>query len=70
MFVTIEDEDGDMQLILWPHVFARGRRALGSRIILVHGTVSRYDGTTNAATARIEAVRKHIPLPTFGAKWQ
>ena len=38
VFVTIEDEEGDVQLILWPDVFARCRRALGGRIILARGT--------------------------------
>ena len=40
VFVTIEDEVGSVQLILWPRVFARHRRALGSQVILVHGVVS------------------------------
>ena len=30
VFVTIEDETGDVQLILWPRVFARCRRVLGN----------------------------------------
>ena len=30
IFVTIEDETGDVQIILWPRVFARCRRDLGS----------------------------------------
>ena len=44
VFVTIEDEEGDVQLILWPTVFARRRRQLQSRIILARGVVSRWDG--------------------------
>ena len=42
VFVTIEDETGDVQLILWPKVFARYRRALGNQVILVRGKVSRW----------------------------
>ena len=63
VFVTIEDEEGDVQLILWPKVFARYRRALGSRVILVQGTVSRYDGTTNVIASRVQAVKTRVPLP-------
>ena len=46
VFVTIEDETGDVQLILWPRVFARCRRVLGNQVILAKGRVSRWDGTT------------------------
>ena len=37
VFVTIEDETGDVQLILWPRVFARCRRVLGNQVILARG---------------------------------
>ncbi len=40
-FATIEDESGDVPLIVWPLVFARQRRALRSRVLLVRVTVSR-----------------------------
>ena len=46
VFVTIEDETGDVQLILWPKVFARCRRTLGNQVILAKRRVSRWDGTT------------------------
>ena len=51
VFVTIEDETGDVQLILWPKVFARRRGELGSQVILVRGVVSRWDGTTNVVVS-------------------
>ena len=63
-FVTIEDEEGDVQLIIWPKVFARYRRALGSRVILARGTVSRYDGTTNVIASHIQVVPTRVPLPS------
>ena len=63
VFVTIEDEEGDVQLILRPHVFARCRRALGGRIILARGAVSRHDGTTNVIASHVEAVPTRVPLP-------
>ena len=31
VFVTIEDESGDVQLLLWPRVFARSRQACAGR---------------------------------------
>ena len=56
MFVTIEDETGDVQLILWAKVFARRRRELGSLVILVRGVVSRWDGTTNIVVSDVQRV--------------
>ena len=64
VFVTIEDEEGDVQLILWQKVFARHRRALGSRVILAQGVVSRYDGTTNVIVEHIQAIPTRVPLPS------
>ena len=64
VFVTIEDEEGDVQLILGPRVFARCRRALGSRVVLARGVVSRWDGTTNVVVSRVERVDTGVPMPT------
>ena len=44
VFVTLEDETGDVQLILWPRVFTRHRGELKSNVLLVKGVVSRWDG--------------------------
>ena len=64
VFVTIEDEEGDTQIILWGQVFARYRRVLGSRLLLVTGTVSRYDGTANVIATRVQALPTRVPLPS------
>ena len=64
VFVTVEDETGDVQLILWPRVFARFRRELESRLIVAHGTVSRWDGTTNVIVSRLERLGTRAPLPS------
>ena len=48
VFVTIEDEEGDTQLIVWPPVFERCKRQLRSQVILARGTVSRWDGTATS----------------------
>ena len=64
VFVTLEDETGDVQLIVWPHVFARYRREIGGSLILVHGAVSRHDGTTNVMVTRVERIRTRATLPT------
>ena len=63
VFVTIEDETGDAQLILWAKVFARCRRSLGSQVILVRGVVSRWDGTTNIVVSDVQRVDTGVPMP-------
>ncbi len=63
VFVTIEDEEGDVQLILWPTVFARRRRQLQSRIILARGVVSRWDGTTSLVVSDLQAIDPQVSMP-------
>ena len=63
VFVTIEDETGDVQAVVRPEVFARCRRALSNPLIIVSGRIDRWDGTTNLAAERVEAVGADIPLP-------
>ena len=63
VFVTIEDETGDVQIILWPHIFARHRRAMGSRVLLARGVVSRWDGTTNVIVSHVRPIDAHVPMP-------
>ena len=63
VFVTIEDETGDVQLILWPRVFALCRARLRSRVIQATGQVSRWDGTTNIVVSGIETIDTRVPMP-------
>ena len=55
MFVTIEDEFGDIQIILWADVFARHSRELDSQVIEVSGVISKWDGTTNVIVSSLRA---------------
>ena len=63
VFVTIEDETGDVQLILWPRVFARCHRALGNQVILARGRVSRWDGTTNVIVSGVGRIGTKVTMP-------
>ena len=56
VFVTIEDETGDVQLIVWPKVFARYKRELGNHVLLARGMVSRHDGTTNVTLSSVRTL--------------
>ena len=63
VFVTIEDETGDAQVILWPQVFRENRRQLGSQVLLVRGTVSRWDGTANVIASNVRGIHPRVPMP-------
>ena len=63
VFVTIEDEAGDVQLILWRDLFAGRRREIGSQVVEVAGRVSRWDGTTNVTATDLRAVPSGIAMP-------
>ena len=63
VFVTIEDETGDVQVIVWHDLFARRRRELRSQAVEVTGRVSRWDGTTNVIATELRAVRSGVVMP-------
>ena len=63
IFVTIEDETGDAQAILWPHIYKRYRRELGSQVVLIAGEVSRWDGTSNTIVSEVRALRSGVRMP-------
>ena len=64
VFVTIEDETGDVQALIRPPVFTRYRRTLSSPLIIISGRIDRWDGTTNITADQIQAIGADIPLPS------
>ena len=63
VFVTIEDETGDVQFILRPRVFARHRGELRNNVLLVKGVLSRWDGTTSVVVSDLRRVDTGVPMP-------
>ena len=63
VFVTIEDETGDVQVIVRHNLFARRGRELGSQVVEVTGRVSRWDGTTNVTAMGLRAVPSGVTMP-------
>ena len=47
VFMTLEDETGLIPLAVWPAEWERLKGALGHRLVLVEGQVSRRDDTLN-----------------------
>ena len=64
VFLTIEDETGDVQIIVWSDLFSRRRRELGSQVVEVTGRVSRWDGTTNVIATDLRAVPSGVSMPS------
>lgn len=63
IFVTIEDEEGDVQVILWPRVYERYRREMANDLVLLRGVVDRWDGTTNVIVSEVQALEAAMPMP-------
>lgn len=53
-FLTLEDESGQVNIIVWENVGAAQRRALlDSRLLEVHGELQRQDGVTHLIARRL-----------------
>jgi error-prone DNA polymerase len=63
VFVTIEDETGDTQVIVGADVFARRHRELRSQVIVVTGRISTWDGTVNVIATDVRAVDSGVTMP-------
>ena len=63
VFVTMEDETGDVQVIIWRDLFAKRRRELRSQVVEVTGRVSRWDGTTNVIATDLRAIQSSVAMP-------
>lgn len=69
-FITLEDEEGQIPLILWPSVYEQFRQKTRETFLLVYGTVSRKQGTLNIIVKRIGTIqdfyRKHQQIGSHG----
>ncbi len=55
VFMTLEDETGIANAIVWPKVLERYRAiVMGARFVIVHGQVQKADGVTHVVIRRIE----------------
>ncbi len=55
VFMTLEDEGGVANVIVWPKVFERDRAiVLGARFVLVHGRLQNENGVIHVVADRLE----------------
>jgi error-prone DNA polymerase len=53
-FLTLEDETGVVQMVVWPDLCVRQRKELlGSRLLIVDGRWDKADGVSNLIATRL-----------------
>ena len=67
VFLTIEDETGVVNIVVWPKVFARERPlVMGARLVLVRGRIQRSDGVTHLVADGFEDRTRDLDLLADG----
>ncbi len=55
VFMTIEDETGIANAVVWPHVLERMRKiVMGARLVVVHGRVQRHEDIIHVVAEQLE----------------
>ena len=63
-FITLEDETGIANLVVWPDVFEAQRRiVMGARLMVVHGVIQRDED--DHPRRRPQARGRHAYAPPF-----
>ena len=65
IFMTLEDETGVVNVVVWPDVLEKFRRVvLGGRLVMVRGWVQRAGETVHLVAARLEDLSRWLDLLT------
>ena len=65
IFMTLEDETGVVNVVVWPNILEKYRRAiLGARLALVQGKVQRVGEIVHLVAARVEDLTHWLDLLT------
>tara|TARA_B100000787_G_C16109885_1_gene257581 strand:- start:214 stop:636 length:423 start_codon:yes stop_codon:yes gene_type:complete len=69
IFITLEDETGTVNVIVWRKLFELSRRAvITARLLRVTGTLQRADGVTHVIAQNIEDISQmldHLVTPVL-----
>ena len=61
IFITLEDETGTVNVIVWRKLFELNRRAvIAARLLRVTGTLQRADGITHVIAQNIEDISQML----------
>ena len=62
LFLTLEDETGNMNVIVWKDKVERFRQAiLGSRLLLIKGTIEREHKVVHVVAGYIQDISEQLP---------
>jgi error-prone DNA polymerase len=63
VFITIEDETGSANLIVWPHVWERYRRVgHHARALIAAGLLQKQDGVIHLIVDRLQDLTEQLPI--------
>ena len=69
VFMTIEDETGVANSVIWPKVLERERKVvMGARLVVVHGCVQRHEDIIHVVAERLEDRSDWLTLLTEDAE--
>ena len=55
VFMTIEDETGVANSVIWPNVLERERKVvMGARLVVVHGRIQRHEDIIHVVAERLD----------------
>ncbi|WMS88746.1 error-prone DNA polymerase [Pleionea litopenaei] len=62
LFLTLEDETGNMNIIVWRHTVEKFRKAImGSRLLKIKGTIERERKVVHVVAGYIEDISEQVP---------
>jgi error-prone DNA polymerase len=62
VFITLEDETGSANAVVWRDVFAANRRAvMGARFLLIHGRLQKAGAVIHVVAERFVDLTGHLP---------
>jgi error-prone DNA polymerase len=66
--MTIEDETGVANAVVWPNTLERFRKVvMGARLIVIHGRIQRHEDIIHVVSARLEDRSDWLALLSEGA---
>ena len=70
LFITLEDETGVANIVVWPDLFEKFRRAiLGGHLLRVDGRVQAQDGVVHVVAETVEDLSGHLAQLAQGGKY-
>ncbi len=67
-FITIEDETGIANLIIWRDTYQRYRRAAGSRLLIAHGRIQRESSVVHIMVEKLQGLDAELDGLTIGSR--